>query len=165
MVSDTLTGIENWFKEPTSDSERPKLLSKLAIIEFCGWLEEWMDETVRLVNTHTTKDPAWVETDIINHTHGFHYRKHFRPMLRGVVGEYRLRSAESKYEQGNPGDLELIDSNLSNLWTLRCKLAHSDLAAHQRAQVNINAPSWTKNQYRLLSGRLERYRACVLLNV
>lgn len=165
MVSDTLTGIENWFKEPTSDFERPKLLSKLAIIEFCGWMEEWMDETVRLVNRRTTNDEAWVEGEIISPTHGFHYKRHFRPMLRGVVGEYRLRSFESRYESDNPGDLELIDSSLSNLWTIRCKLAHSDLAAHRRAAVNINAPSWTKNQYRVLSGRLEKYRACILCHV
>jgi hypothetical protein len=51
MIAETLTNLENWYKEPAGDNERPKLLSKLAVIELCGWLEEWMDETILLVNS------------------------------------------------------------------------------------------------------------------
>lgn len=162
MVADTLTGIENWFKEPTGDNERPKLLSKLAVIELCGWLEEWMDEAIRQVNQSTLNDAQWVEDNIIKQTHGFHYNKHFRPMLCGVLGEHSIREIEDSFEQSHRGDLELIRSNLGTLWRLRCNLAHADLAAHQRAQITIYAPSWTKNQYRLISGRLDNYRNCIL---
>jgi len=162
MVADTLTSIENWFKEPTADNERPKLLSKLALIEFCGWLEEWMDETVRKVNQCTLNDAEWVEEYIIGKTHGFHYSKHFRPMLCGVLGEHSIRGIEGDFEKSHHGDLELICSNLGTLWRLRCNLAHAYLAAHKQAQINIYAPSWTKNQFRLLSGRLDNFRICIL---
>ncbi|MBT9387050.1 hypothetical protein KM176_24635 [Pseudooceanicola sp. CBS1P-1] len=165
MVVDTITGIENWFKEPTSDNERPMLLSKLALIEFCGWLEEWMDESVRQVNQSTLNDADWVEENIIKQTHGFHYNKHFRPMLCSVLGEHSIREIEGSFEQNHQGDLELIRSTLGTLWRLRCNLAHADLAAHQRAQINIYAPSWTKNQYRLLSGRLDNFRNCILNSI
>lgn len=165
MVADTLTGIENWFKEPTSDNERPKLLSKLALIELCGWLEEWMDETVRQINLSTLNDADWIQSNIIGKTNGFHYKNHFRPMLCNLLGEYSVRGIESSFERTNSGDLELIRSSLGTLWDLRCKLTHADLAAHQRAQVNIYAPSWTKNQYRLLSGRLDNFKNCILSNI
>lgn len=165
MVADTITSIENWFKEPTSNNERPKLLSKLALFEFCGWLEEWMDETVRQVNQSKLNDTDWVEENIIKNTHGFHFKKHFRPMLCGVLGEHSVRGIEDRFEQSYPGDLELIGSQLGTLWQLRCNLAHANLAAHQRAQITINAPSWTKNQYRLLSGRLENFRSFILQNI
>ena len=165
MVADTLTGIENWFKEPNADNERPKLLSKLALIELCGWLEEWMDESIREINLSTLNDVAWVESNIIKRNHGFRYDKHFRSMLCSVLGEHRIRTFEDIFEQNHPGDLELIRNTLERLWDLRCKLAHADLAAHQRAQVNIFAPSWTKNQYRLLSGRLESFKVSVLENL
>jgi len=165
MVVDRLTGIENWFKEPTTDNERPKLLSKIALIELCGWLEEWMDDAVRQVNQSTLNDADWVEKNIIKQTHGFHYDKHFRPMLCSVLGEHTIRGIENGFEQRHGGDLELICSTLGILWKLRCDLAHADLAAHQRAQINIHAPSWTKNQYRLLSGRLVNYRNFIVQNL
>lgn len=165
MVQLTLTSIENWFKEPTANNERPKLLSKLALIEFCGWLEEWMDDSVREINHSTLNDSHWVEENIIRKTNGFHYAKHFRPMLCGVLGEHGIRRIEGIYEVAYPSDLELISSNLGSLWRLRCDLAHADLAAHQRMQVTIHAPSWTKNQYRILSGRLENFKSCILSNV
>lgn len=165
MVADTLTGIENWFKESTTENERPKLLSKLALLELCGWLEEWMDEVVRQVNQSTLNDADWVEANIIKRTNGFHYNSHFRPMLCGVLGEHSIRRIEGNFEQSYGGDLELISSTLGTLWKLRCNLAHANLAAHKAAQITIYAPSWTKNQYRLLEGRLDNYKNCILNNI
>ncbi|MCR9148405.1 MAG: hypothetical protein NXH74_14605 [Rhodobacteraceae bacterium] len=165
MVADTLTEIENWFKEPATGQERPKLLAKLALIEFCGWLEEWMDDFIRDVNMVTLADEVWVEANVINSTFGFHYTKHLRPMLCSVLGEHKFRILENKYEEVHPGDLDSLRSTLGDLWKLRCALAHSDLAAHQRAQITVNAPSWTKNQYRLLSKRLNEFKSYVLNNI
>ena len=39
MVAATLQTIDVWFKEPATSNDRPILLSKLAILELCGWLE------------------------------------------------------------------------------------------------------------------------------
>jgi len=164
-IADTIAGIESWYNELTAGNERPVLLSKLALIEFCGWLEEWMDEAVRQINQSTLNDRKWVEEYIIGRTHGFSYDKHFRRMLCGVLGEHSIRGIENSFEQNNPGDLELIRSSLNTLWRLRCKLAHADLAAHQRAQINISAPSVTNSQYRLLSGCLDNFRICILNSI
>jgi len=66
------------------------------------------------------------------------------------------------FEIKNPGALEDLKSNLGSLWKQRCSFAHADLAAHQAAQLNFFAPSWTKNQHRVLSKRLEEYKNCII---
>jgi len=165
MVSATLTSIENWYQDVAGDPARSTLLSKLAIIEFCGWLEEWMDQLIREIDQASLKDAKWIQKSIIDGTHGFHYEKHFRSMLCSLLGEVRMRQIEQDYETKHPGDLEAVQSSLGQLWVTRCKLAHSDLAAHKAAQVNVNAPSWTKNQFKVLSKRLDRFKACIMASL
>ena len=158
MISDTITEIENWYREPGVSNDRSLLLSKLAIIEFCGWLEEWMDDVIREIDKLGLKDASWTKKELIESTYGFHYDKHFRPMLCGLFGEHKLRKIESDFEEANPGELSHLKSNLGSLWVERCKLAHSDLSTQKAAQVTINAPSWTKNQYRVMIKRLELFK-------
>lgn len=165
MVSATITIIENWFNEPTGDKDRPVLLSKLAIIELCGWIEGWMDDVVKSIDSASLKDIDWTRKNVIENTHGFHYEKHFRPMLCTILGEHKVREIERKYEAKHPGNLEGIKSSLGMLWTTRCKLAHADLVAHKAAQIKIDAPSWTKNQFRVLSKRLDEYKTVLLAEV
>lgn len=162
MVSETLTSIENWYKEPSSDSRRGILLSKLAMLEFCGWLEGWIDDFIKEIDLASLRDPNWIKTKVIDSNHGFHYRKHLRPMVCSVLGEFFVRNLEIEFEKAYPGELELISSSLGGLWDERCKLAHSDLVAHTAAQLTIKAPSYTKNQYRIILKRLELYRNFVL---
>jgi hypothetical protein len=159
MIETTLTDIENWSKDDSIDIVRTKLLSKLAIIELCGWLEEWMDDFIREIDTLTIVDPKWVQSNLIDRTNGFHYDKHFRPMVCGMVGEHLVRKIEDDFEQNGGGDFESLKSTLGDLWKRRCLLAHADLQAHQRAQITIMGPSWTKNQYRVLRKRLESLKA------
>ena len=103
-----------------------------------------------------------MDKQVIENNHGFHYNKHLRPMLCQILGEHNFRIAETKFEQDFPGDLDSIRSDLGSLWRIRCALAHSDTATHARAQITVYAPSWTKNQYRVLSRRLSAFKTCVL---
>ena len=153
-TEENITELENWFKDCGPGALRPKFLSKLALIELCGWLEGWMDSAIREIDAATTKDKNWVD-EVILSTHGFDYSKHFRPMVCRIVGEHSVRIAEANLEISNSGDLEAIKSTLGMLWKRRCDLAHSDMPAHQVAQIQLDAPSWTKNQYRIISRKLE----------
>lgn len=162
MVSATITVIENWFNEPSNDREKSILLSKLAIIELCGWIEEWMDETIKELDGLCLKDANWTSANVLESNNGFHYERHFRSMLCKILGEHKVREVEKKYEEASPGSLGNIKSSLGSLWTIRCKLAHADIAAHQAAQVRIDAPSWTKNQFRTISKRLEEFKTILL---
>ena len=165
MVEAVLTEIENWFQEPSTDANRPKLLSKLAILELCGWLEEWMDDLLREIDQQCLRDSDWLESEVIGKTNGFHYSKHFRPMMCSVLGEHTIREVESDFEAAHQGDFESLRSALGDLWTKRCILAHSNLQPHSAAQASIMGPSWTKNQYRIINRRLGNFRTVLLSKI
>lgn len=154
-TEENLTELENWFKECSGDPLRPKLLCKLAFIEFCGWIEEWMDEAIREIDAHTTNDSDWVENNLIKKTNGFDYSKHFRPMTCNLLGEHRVRLAEHRFSTNTPYVLDSLKSTLGQYWKKRCKFAHQDMVAHQQAQIQFDAPSWTKNQFRVTEKQLE----------
>lgn len=158
----TITEIENWFKDCGPGALRPKLLSKLAFIEFCGWIEQWMDQAIREICAAKLKDPDWTEANVIHGTNGFHYSKHFRPMVVRMVGEERTRIAEAEFSRLASMSVEDLSSDLGSHWKLRCDLAHDDMPTHQQKQVNVDAPSWTKNRYRILEKNLEILKAEIL---
>lgn len=165
MIDQTITAIENWYREPSNDPSRPFLLSKLAILELCGWLEEWMDETIREVDKKTISDQKWIQENLIGLTSGFKYDQHFRSMLIRIIGEHSVRNIEIRFNQTNPGDLEYIKSSLGSLWHVRCQLAHADMAANRRTQTNVQSPSWTKNQYLTISRKLNEFKRTVLTEI
>lgn len=158
MIETTLTDIENWSKDDSVDAVKSKLLSKLAVIELCGWLEEWMDEFIREIDTLTIVDPDWIKANLVDRTNGFHYDKHFRPMICSLIGEHAVRRIEAEFESDGGGDFESLKSTLGDLWKKRCMLAHADMQGHKRQQMTFMGPSWTKNQYKLLNKRLENLK-------
>lgn len=157
MVDTTLQLLDTWFKEPTTSNDRPKLLSKLAILELCGWLEVEFDRLIRLVAHGRLNDVEWVSAQVIEKTNGFTYNKHWRVMLTKVVGEVFARRVEERMEQVHPTELEQLKSLLGQLWTARCSFAHADMVTNVAAQQLFNAPSWTINQHTKLKEILGRY--------
>lgn len=159
MINTTLTQLENWYNEPSAGPERPKLLSKLALLELCGWLECELDRIVLSVDNTCLKDPDWVKCQVIDRTFGFNYSKHFRPMLTELLGEHLTRRLEESMDRKFPGDLERLRSSTGDLWTKRCNFAHSDMAGNIQTQQRFDAPNWSQNQHRILSKILTRLEA------
>ncbi len=157
MVAQTLTLLQNWYDEPSAGSDRPKLLSKLAVLEFCGWLESWMDDFVVELSKNCLRDDPWTAS-LIKATYGFDYGRHLRPMMTGILGEHLVRVIELRLNSNFSGDLEQIRSMLGSLWQMRCAFAHNDLLQNVVQQTTFNAPSWTINQHRILSKKLENLR-------
>ena len=149
MVEDALKQIDAWYREPTEGELRPKLLSKLATLELCGWLEGEFDRLMRLCNSEWLQDSEWTEA-AIDKTYGFKYSDHFRPMFAKLAGEYFVRIVEIRMETDHPGELERLNSILGGLWRSRCNFAHADLGANIRSQQTFLAPSWANNQYKTL---------------
>lgn len=162
MVASTLQALDVWFKEPTTSNDRTKLLSKLAIIELCGWLEVEFDRLIRLVEAGRLNDLAWVEKHVIEKTNGFSYNSHWRPMLCKVVGEVFARRVEQAMDAAHPTELEQLKSLLGQLWKDRCSFAHADMNTNVAAQQTFNAPSWTISQYTKLKEILGRYEAVMM---
>ena len=156
MVSSTLAQLEVWYDEPTTASERPKLLSKLALLELCGWLETEQDRIILKISESCLNDASWSRTELIEKTYGFDYKRHFRPMLAKLLGEHLTRKLERILESQFPGDIEQLRSLTGDLWAKRCSFAHEDMVTNVQKQQHFDAPSWTHGRYHILSGILSR---------
>lgn len=150
LIEDSLRTLVAWYDEPSRGNDRPKLLSKLALLELCGWIEETFDDLIRGIDSATINDNKWVSECVIKKTNGFTYTSHLRPMLVNLLGEILTRRVEDEMELNHNGDLDRMKSLLGTLWEKRCNLAHADVGANVASQVKFDAPSWTINQYRIL---------------
>ena len=159
MIANTLATIDTWYNEPAVGPERPKLLSKLALLELCGWLETEQDRIMGTLDGSCLKDPTWTQKEIVEKTFGFEYGRHFRPMLVKLIGEHLTRRLESQIDQKYPGDLERLRSSTGDLWTRRCNFAHADMTTNVAKQQTFAAPSWSINQHRIISKMLVRFEA------
>jgi hypothetical protein len=159
MICDTLKTLDIWYNEPTVGPDRPKLLSKLAILELCGWIETEEDNIIFAVNTACLNDTTWTSKEIVEKNFGFDYNKHFRPMMVNIIGEHLMRKLENRIDQKHPGDLEQIRSSMGDLWQKRCNFAHEDMTANIAKQQRFDAPSWSINRHRILGKALTRFKA------
>lgn len=157
MVEATLRQLDTWYNEPSQGSDRPKLLSKLAVLELCGWLEGEFDRLMLVAQLGRLDDVPWVNSNVIDRTNGFTYLAHLRPMLSKLVGEVFARKVEAQMEADYPGELEQLKGLLTILWKMRCDFAHADVTANVAAQQLFNAPSWSLNQHRILSKLIGHY--------
>lgn len=162
MVDQTLKQLDTWFKESSQGGDRPKLLSKMATLELCGWIEVEFDRLVMLTENGRLNDPSWVKNNVISKTNGFQYDNHWRPMLTRLVGEIFARRVEDKIEQDHPGELDQLKSLLGTLWKIRCSFAHANMVANVAAQQNFQAPSWSLNQHRILVKLIGNYERSML---
>lgn len=163
MADAILRVLDAWYNEPTQGSERPKLISKLAALELCGWLEGELDRLVIVAETGRLNHLDWVKTNILKWNAGFTYTEHLRPMLCKLVGEIFVRRIEQQMEATYPGDLDRLRTSLRSLWKLRCNFAHADVAANVAAQQTFDAPSWFLNQHRLIKKLLAHYEASMVV--
>jgi len=158
MADAILKSIDSWYNEATQGSDRPKLLSKLAIIELCGWIECELDRVIERAEIGRLNDSSWVQENIIKNNFGFNYTMHFRPMLSKLVGEVHVRKIENRMEKEHPSELENLKSILGQLWKIRCSFAHADVASNVAAQQTFNAPSWSINQHRIFKRLIKHSR-------
>jgi len=162
MADAILRVLDAWYNEPTQGSDRPKLISKMAALELCGWIEGEMDRLVNVAGAGRLNDPDWVKADVLNRNSGFTYVEHLRPMLCKLVGEVFARRIEQQMEANHPGELDQLKSMLGSLWKLRCNFAHADVVANVAAQQTFDAPSWFLNQHRLIKKYISHYEASMV---
>ena len=107
------------------DQERPIMFAKLAIFEYCGWIEASMDEiAINCVRKRlrTSKSRSLLNIKI-NATHGFVYKEKARPLLAHAIGTERLLIVEKELSEN--GRLQTLTSNLATMNTARREAAHT----------------------------------------
>lgn len=162
MVTATLAELDTWYNVAGLSIDRTNLLSKLATIELCGWLEGEFDRLIRVVASGRVSNAGWIESEVIDNTFGFRYDKHWRGMLCKVVGEVFAQRVEAAMEAAHPGDLQQLRTLLGQLWKDRCSFAHADLTANRAAMLTFNAPSLAISRHSTLITILGRYEAAMV---
>jgi len=138
-ITTALGKIEDYYNRST-DTMLTQYYSKLALIELCGWVEQSMDEIIRLIETKTTnpENVTYVEKDIIDKNYGFSYR-HFRRMLVQSIGIINVEKMENTIDTRI---LVEFKSTLGNLYALRIENAHTYIKGITH---RLAAPSTIKN--------------------
>ena len=103
--------------------------SKLAILEYCGWIEEAFDTVIRRSMKKKLKTLAFkqiLEGGVIGTTYGFRYKKHLRNMLCRSLGLQRAEAIEQSLKDN--GEFEVLESELETFTGHRNNAAHTSVA-------------------------------------
>lgn len=126
-IEKTLKFLEREYQSnlSSSDAERPVLFAKMAVLEYCGWLEESFDDIARNCLRGRLRSAADCKPmdDKIRFTHGFKYKEHLHPMLVFGLGLVRVVKIEKQLE--SDGSLSALKSNLGTLNEMRKEAAHT----------------------------------------
>jgi hypothetical protein len=147
-----LTSINRSYLKASSQRET-FFLSKLAILELCGWIEESMDDIIlRCAMRHLVQpdNQKYCRHDIVKKTHGFDYDRNFRFMLIRLLGLVNVENIEAQVDQTKHDGMKAA---LTSLTAQRNTEAHTHLKGVGRT---INAPSATIAQFQpLYDGLME----------
>jgi len=156
-IQDSISKLDGLYQDSvaSSDLRMAVYYSKLAVIEYCGWIEESMDEIVNYLALGGLKTQSF--RDIlaykIRHTYGFDYKKHFRPMIVDVVGLRRCEYIQDRLHRN--GDLDILTSELETY------VGHRNNAAHTHIHSTLPtypSPSVTMNSLNRVFPILRRIR-------
>lgn len=145
-IYNNLRSIESQYKK-ACNQKQALFYAKLAIMELCGWIEQSMDDII-LVNAKKilklTKNVDYVSSSIIEKTHSFAYKQHFRKMLIGVIGIINVERLEKKL---NVAKFVYFKANLSCLKRCRDEEAHKYI---KDTTVRLDAPSVTIQNFKIV---------------
>ncbi len=98
--------------------------SKLALIEYCGWLEVTIDILIRrIVSRINDTQLIKVGEESIKSNYGFSYQRHFRDLLIRSLGLQKTEKLLSRLRHS--GDLVILESKLNTFKNLRNEAAHN----------------------------------------
>lgn len=141
-IDQTLTSLNNEYNN-SSDTNFQTLLSKLAMLEFCGWIEVSIDEILREYLKKKTLDQSILNTtnEKIHSNWGFHFSSNIQPLFCYVIGVVNWQKVLSDLDAINKK--EILISTLNNFTKKR------GIAAHTNIQVthSYDAPSSVQKKF------------------
>ena len=136
----------------TPASFEPTYYSKLAVIEFCGWIESVMDAIADKYMLSKLETPDYIKLfkDAKEKNHGFQYNNNFRTMLCGTIGIRKTELLEKKIGAANVAVLKSVLGTLKN---------ERNSAAHTQTNATsiFQAPSTTRSQLHQIFPILESF--------
>lgn len=152
-ISQNLEQLEAAYRK-ASHPKYKTYLSKLAILELCGWVEMSMDQIVEDHAKKNLREPKNLADykKTIKRTYGFEYEMHFRKLLINLIGLINFENIEQRIQ--NATHVKFI-SELSNLKTIRDKQAHTYLKG-PAATLTIDSPLVTKQRFSYIHAGLKQ---------
>lgn len=143
--------------QTSEDPEEAVAFAKLAVLEFCGWVEMTIDDIARgavQVSLPAEVDRKPLEA-LIKGTHGFNYSSHVSPLLVSAIGSVRFSAIERTME--NEAVLERFKGilNTTEFNRMRNQAAHT---FNDGAQRNYDAPSSVLGKLQQISPLMDRMR-------
>jgi hypothetical protein len=110
-------------------------LSKLSLMEFCGWIEQSFDEILKNYINSKSLEPKNIDyaNKIIDDVYSFEEAK-IRKMLINILGIVNFGLVETALSS----DWEQFKSTLNNFYKKRCTAAHTHI---DRTTQSFDAPS------------------------
>ena len=143
QILSTLIDLNDKYEQaPASKPQDSIYFSKLAILEYCGWIEDAFDKIALRCVKNKLETPHYkqiLNNSIIQNNHGFQYKKNVRPMLLKTVGIAQMEKFELSIS--DTGKLEILTSQLKDVLTDRNNAAHlaSDtLQTYPAPSITIN---------------------------
>lgn len=124
-IEDTMKELELLYSSSTNTLHQI-LYSKLAILEYCGWLEDSFDiiaEEYIIRNVLHSRNQDYIRKIAIWKNYGFSYENNLRPMLSQVMGFPILEFVENDLES-DCGKFTLMKSYIDFFLNQRRSAAH-----------------------------------------
>lgn len=130
-----------------------EFLSKLAILELCGWIEVSIDDLMDRYSKRIIKDSANLRkiAEKVKKTSGFGYENNFAPLIVEIIGRAGLERIERSID---PNVLAPFISELNSLKVKRNSLAHTYTRG---ATQHYDAPSVTISSFQIIAAGLKAY--------
>jgi len=122
----TLRFLDCQYRRHFSDKDVtvPTMFSKLALLEYCGWLEETFDEIARhYVSRRLNMRQNKVLEEKIHKIRGVNYSRSAQPLLAFALGLPDLLRIERDLDQD--GSLERLKGSLTKMGKRRNEAAHT----------------------------------------
>jgi len=139
--------IEGKYVDPSTSTHEQILYSKLAVLEFCGWIEESLDQILKdyLLSRVVTQNQTYVIKNIIRKNSGFEYERYTRRMFCSVLGIKNLEIVETTLN-GYGGQISALESLLLSYTRIRNDAAHNSTPVG--TALSFNAPSIVLSHFR-----------------
>ena len=128
-------------------------LSKIAVIELCGWIEVSMDDIFYRFISKNLRDQKNIEDlkNSISNNYGFHYDRNFKKMIISCVGHHGFEDIQNSID---PQIIQSFKSELGSLSFIRNQLAHNYVKG---TTAQFDSPTITLSRLGRISQGLKEY--------
>ena len=123
-IKNTLDRLDVEYNNQMSDIQMPILFSKLAVLEFCGWIEESFDDVLyQYIGNHIVdSNHIRITKKLVENNYGFDYEKHTFKLFSIVLG---INNWENILDKLSTRELTNFQTILKGYSKIRNNAAHT----------------------------------------